>query len=59
MHNTLEGSHELSILSSEFMEGPSALLKEGGNGVYRIARFELFGERMVSQFRSSLVFVIL
>ena len=55
----LEGSHELSVLSSEFMKGPCALLKEGGNGVHRMACFELFGERVVSQFCSGLVFVIL
>jgi len=41
----LEGSHELSVLSSEFMKGPCALPKEGGNGVHRMACFELFGER--------------
>ena len=59
MHNTLEGSHKLSILSSEFIESLRSLLKEGGDGDHRITRFELFGERMVSQFRSCLPFVIL
>jgi len=59
VHNTFEGSHALSIRSSEFMEGPCPLLKEGGDGFHRFARSELFGERMVSQFGSGLLFVIL
>ena len=59
VHNTLEGSRKLSILSSEFMKGACPLFKEGANGVHRIARFELCGKRMVSQFGPSLFFVIL
>ena len=59
VRNTLEGSYKLSILSSELMEGAWSLLKEGGDGEHRITRFELFGERMVSQFESRLIFIIL
>ena len=59
VHNTLEGSHKLSILSSELMEGACSLMKEGGDGDHRITRFELFGKRMISQFGSRLIFIIL
>jgi len=59
VHNTLEGSHELAILSSKFTEGPCSLLKEVGDGAHSVAHFELFGERMVSQFRACLLFVVL
>ena len=59
MHNALKRSHTLSVLSSKFLEGACPFLKEGGDGVHRIAGFELFGERMINQFGSGLLFVIL
>ena len=54
-----EEPHHFSILSSESMEGPCSVLKKSGNGVHRVAYFELLGKGMVNQFCSRLLFVIL
>jgi len=43
---TLEGLHDLSVFSSEFVELPRMFLKNGGYRVHRVAIFELLGEGM-------------
>jgi hypothetical protein len=41
-----ERNHHLVITSSEFIEGSCLLLKKGNEGLERVARLELNGERM-------------
>jgi hypothetical protein len=56
---TLEQFHHFAVVSSKFSKGLCLLLKDCGDGLDRIAIFELPSERMVDQFHSCLLFVVM
>ena len=51
--------HELSIVSSEIAKDLCQFLKNGGDGIDRVARFKLLGERMIDQASFRLVLIVL
>jgi hypothetical protein len=55
----LERFPKLSIVSSKFVKDPRLLLKNGGDGINRIACLKLLGEGMIDQSGPRLVFVLL
>jgi hypothetical protein len=59
MDYALERFHHFVIVSSKFSKCLCLLLKDCGDGLDRIAVFELPSERMVDQFLPCLLFIIL
>jgi hypothetical protein len=59
MDYTLEWFHHFVLVSSKFSEVPCLLLKDGGDGLDRIATFELPSERMFDQSHSCLCFIVM
>ena len=58
VHNTLEGSHELAILSSKFTEGLRFLLKSLSDRLDIIAALEFGRKRVFYKVYSCLFFIL-
>jgi hypothetical protein len=56
--HTLKEFHQLAVASSQFTEGPYLILKNGSDGLCRVAIFEISGEWVFNQFDPGLYLVL-